>query len=45
MGIMAHQVQPVTSGIHNSLDLFYHKSIFDWHKGQHKAAGIQNFGF
>jgi len=41
---MAHQVQPVTSGIHNSLDLFYHKSAFDWHKRQLKASGIPDFG-
>ena len=43
-GIMAHQVQPVTSGIRNSLDLFCHKSAFDWHKRQLKASGIPDFG-
>jgi len=31
-GVMAHQVQPILTGERNSLDLFTHKSSFDWKK-------------
>lgn len=39
-GIMAHQISPVTSGVRNSLDLFTHKSSFDWKKREDRANGI-----
>ncbi|KAG0126664.1 hypothetical protein HOY82DRAFT_542426 [Tuber indicum] len=39
-GIIAHQVQEVARGVRNSLDLFCHKSAFDWRKRKQIAAGI-----
>ncbi|PUU79690.1 hypothetical protein B9Z19DRAFT_1064038 [Tuber borchii] len=42
-GIMVHQVELVMSGIGNLLDLFCHKSAFDWHKRQLRASGIPDF--